>query len=70
LSSEFKSEQEKLQLFWSLFQIEKVITEHKNLLRVENLTFLETIEVNNLTANNFLMFKQLVCLGQLFCLSE
>jgi len=70
LSSEFKSEQEKLQLFWSLFQIEKVITEHKNLLRVENLTFLETIEVNNLTANNFLMFKQLVCLSQLFCLSE
>eukprot|EP00347_Sterkiella_histriomuscorum_P005947 403354650 len=65
LNTEFENQSEKIQIFWSLMQIEKAC-EDKTIINEENLKFVNDIDVNTLSARNFHLFKQLLCLIQMY----
>ena len=54
-------------MFWSLFQIEKVVTDsNQTLLTAETLSFINKVELDKLSPKNFFIFKQLVCLAKMY----
>lgn len=56
-----------IEMYWSLFQIEKVVLEENStLINKSNLHFLNEVKIENLNAKQFMMFKQLVCLAKMF----
>ncbi|CDW77722.1 UNKNOWN [Stylonychia lemnae] len=65
LMTEFTKPEERIALFWSLMQIEKSCTD-PTIINEDNLAFLNDIDPNALSPRNFLLYKQLICLVQMF----
>ena len=59
---------EKIELFWSLMQIEKVVMDNsdKKLITNEQLQFLNEVDLESLSPRQFQLYKQLVCLSKMF----
>ena len=65
LLAEFSTPKDRIRLFWSLLQIEKVCLD-KQLVNPENLKFLNDINLPELDPHHFLLYKQVVCLAKMW----
>ena len=65
LIEEFSDTKDRIRLFWSLMQIEKACQD-RSLINADNLSFLVDVPFSELDSRHFLLYKQLVCLAQMY----
>lgn len=65
IDSEFGTLKEKLQIHWSLLQLERAI-EDDSILNDTTFEYLNSVNTNDLTAEEFHLYKQVACLALMY----